>query len=49
MLLLRRRTLPVAGPPVPDSVSPVADCSLNRHKIHAADDVRWIICLTRFN
>ncbi|AVB16058.1 hypothetical protein EWW49_03950 [Pseudomonas syringae] len=31
------------------SVSPTTDFSLNRDKIHAADEARTIICLRHFN
>ncbi|MCF8985783.1 hypothetical protein GIW26_19700 [Pseudomonas syringae] len=38
-----------ARPIAVSSVSPATDFSLNRDKIHAADEARTIICLRHFN
>ncbi|MCF5165765.1 hypothetical protein GIW45_17210 [Pseudomonas congelans] len=46
---MRYRASVFASPIAVRSVSLATDFSLNRDKIHAADEGRTIICLRRFN
>ncbi|AZG89210.1 hypothetical protein DND58_05415 [Pseudomonas syringae pv. pisi] len=46
---MRYRASIFTSPIAVRSVSPTTDFSLNRDKIHAADEARTIICLRHFN